>query len=195
MNGILAAGGALWNVYPRSFLRWHPCSVIWRIPWIDHSNPDNDIIWYSIVNFSMTPNGAIEIKTLEMTNDCILIKFMGLFKSTASKTYINLQIRYLEKCLWWREGWLSYVFESYMQPINNCGGDPPPPPPNNPPPSMGNYPSWFMICGMVQVEAMVYVFLILSTGSLLPLPYSHGHALWFLPFFSIFLTIFLSRLW
>ena len=39
---------------------------------------------------------------------------------------------------------------------------------------------------MAQSEKMVCIFLILSTGSLLPLLYSHSRNLWFLPLFSVF---------
>ena len=70
-----------------------------------------------------------------------------------------------------------------MQPTNNCIGAPPPPLLNALPPAMGNDPSRFIIGGVVQGEAMVYIFLILSTIFLLLLLYSQGHALWFCYFF------------
>ena len=36
INGILAAGGALWGVYLGPLLCLYPRSVIWPVPWIDH---------------------------------------------------------------------------------------------------------------------------------------------------------------
>ena len=57
-----------------------------------------------------------------------------------------------------------------------------------------NDPSWFIIGGMEKGEATVCVFIILSTGFLLPLLCSHNRILWFLPFFSVFSRFFL-QLW
>ena len=81
-----------------------------------------------------------------------------------------------------------------MQPTNNHRGAHPNPPLNAPPTAMGNYTSGFIIVGMVQGEAMV-CFSYFSTVFLLLLLYFNGQYLWFLSFFSIFLALFLSRLW
>ena len=52
-------------------------------------------------------------------NPWVKDSFNGTWKDPfkgASKTYINFQIRYLSKCPWWREGWLSSLFKEKYSP-------------------------------------------------------------------------------
>ena len=147
----------------------------------------------SIEIFSMTPNVVIEIKTLEMTNDSILIKYSGLFLIHSLKIIYKSPNKILIK--------ISFVpvMLTLLSLRKKCSPQKTvkkllmlllhimPPPPN-----MGNDPSWFIIGGMEKGEATVRVIIILSTGFLLPLLYSHNRILWFLPFFSVFSRFFLQ---
>ena len=45
IDGILAAGGGFWGVYPGSLLRWYPHPAIWPIPWIDHYSIEPNYVW------------------------------------------------------------------------------------------------------------------------------------------------------
>ena len=97
----------------------------------------------------MTPNGLILIKTLEMTYDSILFKFMGPFEIHSLENTYNSPNKILgEMSL--VTGRLNLLFVFKKNPTNNRGGALPLPPLNYPPPAMRNDPSSFIIGGMTQ---------------------------------------------
>ena len=83
----------------------------------------------------MISNGVIEIKTLEMTNDSILINFWAFFGIRSLENIHKLPNKILGKISLVPVR-LTFLYLKKMEPPNNRGGAPPTTPPNYPPPDV-----------------------------------------------------------
>ena len=96
----------------------------------------------------------IEKKTLELTNDSILINFSGTFWNTRPWKIYKPPDEILGKNSL-VPGRLTFLSLQKMKPTNNPGGSPTPPPPNYPPLAMRNDPWIIIIEGMAQGDVML----------------------------------------